>query len=66
MDDMLQYVGVKGALDWHAGTGLLADVRTDGMEDGMQVFASKDAEIADLKRRLKELQEQHAPCAGGL
>ena len=32
----------------------------------MQVFASKDAEIADLKKRLKELQEQHAPCAGGL
>ena len=32
----------------------------------MQVFASKDAEIADLKKRLKELQEQHAPCAGTL
>ena len=26
----------------------------------MQVFASKDAEIEDLKKRLKELQQQHA------
>jgi len=32
----------------------------------MQVFASKDAEIADLRKRLKELQDQHKPCAGGL
>ena len=32
----------------------------------MQVFASKDAEIEDLKKRLKELQDQHKPCAGRL
>ena len=28
----------------------------------LQVFASKDAEIADLRKRLAELAKKHSPC----
>ena len=34
------------------------------LAEDQKVFASKDAEIADLKKRLADLQKEHNPCPG--